>query len=52
MHEDIVKKGKTNAWWENFIANNKVPKSEWKDNFRMSRKSFYELCVETIYLET
>ena len=27
-----VKKGRTNAWWENFIAN-KVPESEWKDNF-------------------
>ena len=39
-----VKKGRTDAWWENFITN-KVPESEWKDNFRMSQKSFYELCV-------
>ena len=38
-----VKKSRTNAWWENFITN-KVPESEWKDNFRMSRKSFYESC--------
>ena len=37
------KKGRTNAWWENFITN-KVPQSEWKDDFRMSRKRFYELC--------
>ena len=37
-----VKKGRINAWWESFITN-KVPESEWKDNFQMSRKSFYEL---------
>ena len=37
------KKGRTNAWWENFITN-KVTESESKDNFRMSRKSFLELC--------
>ena len=36
-----VKKGRTNAWWKNFITN-EVPESEWKDNFRMLRKSFYE----------
>ena len=47
-----VKNGRTNAWWENFITN-KVPESEWKDNFRMSRKCFYELndYVETISTE-
>ena len=38
-----VKKGRTNAWWENFIKN-KATESEWKDNFRMSRKSFYVSC--------
>ena len=38
-----VKKGRTNAWWENFITN-KVPESEWTDHFRMSQKSFYEFC--------
>ena len=27
-----VKKGRTSAWWEIFITN-KVPESEWKDNF-------------------
>ena len=42
------KKGRTNAWWENVITI-KVPKSEWKDNFRMLRKSFYD--VETISRE-
>ena len=46
-----VKKSKTNAWSVNFITN-KVPKSKWKDNFQMSRKSFYELCDMLIpYLE-
>ena len=46
-----VKKGRTNEWWENFITN-KVPKSEWKDNFRMSGKPFYELCyMSRQYLE-
>ena len=45
------KKGRTNAWWENFITN-KVPKSERKDNFRMSQKSFFELCnMSRPYLE-
>ena len=38
-----VKKGRTNAWWENVITN-KVPESEWTDHFRMSQKSFYEFC--------
>ena len=38
-----AKKGRTNAGRENFITN-KVPESEWKDKFWMSRKSFYELC--------
>ena len=37
------KNGRTNAWWENFITN-KVPESEWKDNFRMLLKCFYKLC--------
>ena len=38
LREDLV-----GLWWENFITS-KVTESEWKDNFRMSRKSFYELC--------
>ena len=40
-----VEKSKTNEWWENFI-NNEVPESDWKGNFRVSRKSLYELCSE------
>ena len=47
-----VKKGRTNAWWENFIAN-KFPESECKDNFRMSQKRFFEFCdMLRPYLET
>jgi len=38
-----VKKGRTSAWWDNFLKN-EVPLSEWKENFRMSRKNFTELC--------
>ena len=45
-----VKKGRTNAWWENFITN-KATESEWKDNFRMSRKSFYVSCDMSEFLE-
>ena len=36
------KNGRTNAWWENFITN-KVPESEWKDNFECRKKIFDEL---------
>ena len=39
------KKGRTNAWWENF-SNNKVPESDWKYNICMSGKSFYALCTK------
>ena len=38
LREDLAR-----LWWENFITS-KVTESEWKDNFRMSQKSFYELC--------
>ena len=38
-----IKKGRTFIWWENF-ERNEVPLSAWKENFRMSRKSFVELC--------
>ena len=40
-----VKKGKTSAWWDNFLQN-KVRETEWKDNLSMSRKSFYKLCTK------
>ena len=38
-----VKPGRTSSWWDNFL-NNEVPIEEWKDNFRMSRSSFFLLC--------
>ena len=36
------KKCKTDAWWENF-SSSKVPESDGQGDFRVSRKSFYEL---------
>ena len=38
-----IKAGRSNAWWEKFQGD-KVSASEWKDNFRMTKQSFYELC--------
>ena len=38
-----VKKGRTSEWWNKF-ANNQVPESDWKENFRMPSSSFKELC--------
>lgn len=38
-----VKPGRSRAWWDNFVANI-VPMEEWRENFRMSRRSFYSLC--------
>lgn len=38
-----VKPGRTRSWWDSF-SSNIVPPEEWKDNFRMSRSSFYSLC--------
>ena len=40
-----VKKGKTEAWWENF-SNSKVLESDWKADFSVSKKSFCELCTK------
>ncbi len=37
--------GRTDAWWGNFVKNIMVPK-EWKENFRMSKESFFDLCNE------
>ena len=42
-----VKKGKTEARLENF-SNSKVPESDWKDDFRVFMKSFYELLMYEI----
>ena len=38
-----IKPGRTRSWWDSF-ASNIVPSEEWKDNFRMSRHTFYSLC--------
>ena len=32
-------------WWNNFMNGNMIPE-EWKENFRMSERSFYILCEE------
>ena len=37
-----IKPGWTNAWWEKFL-NNEVADTEWVENFRMSRSSFFDL---------
>ena len=36
-----VKKVRTGLWWDKFLTN-QVQESEWRDNFRMSKRSFYE----------
>ena len=41
----LVWPGSTNGWWLGFHQN-RVPPSEWKENFRMSRESFLVLCTE------
>ena len=38
-----IKPGRTSMWWDNFI-NDVVPPEEWRENFRMSRSSFFILC--------
>ena len=38
-----VKQGSSSQWWMQF-EKNKVNESSWKENFRFSRYSFYELC--------
>ena len=40
-----IKPGRTSAWWDNFISG-EVLLSEWKDNFRMSKRSLYKLSEE------
>lgn len=35
--------GRTNIWWENILAN-RTCTEEWKENFRMNRRHFFELC--------
>ena len=38
-----VRPGRTSAWWDNFV-NGIMLEEEWKENFRMSRTSFFRLC--------
>ena len=33
------------TWWDNFNADIMVPE-EWREDFRMSKESFYLLCAE------
>ena len=37
-----VRPGRTSAWWDNFL-NQIVIEEEWRENFRMSRRSLYKL---------
>ena len=32
-------------WWNDFMNGNMIPE-KWKENFRMSQRSFYTLCEE------
>ena len=36
-----IKSGRTKSWWNNF-KQNVVVAEEWKENFRISKDSFYE----------
>ena len=38
-----VRPGRTSTWWDNFL-NGSMLEEEWRENFRMSRVSFFELC--------
>ena len=40
-----IRPGRTKSWWNNF-KQNVVVAEEWKENFRMSKDSFYKLCNE------
>ena len=39
-----TKKGRTDAWCMKFM-DNEVELSDWKENFRMTRESFFEFCT-------
>ena len=46
-----VRPGRTTVWWDNFVAGI-VVEEEWKENFRLSRGSFYKLCNELrVYIQ-
>ena len=39
-----IRPGRTSCWWDNFLSA-RVVEEEWKENLRLSRSSFYELCA-------
>ena len=40
-----VRPGRTRVWWDNFIGDVVVPE-EWRENLRMCKDSFQQLCKE------
>lgn len=40
-----MRPGRTAAWWDNFVTG-VVVEEEWKENFRMSKTNFLNLCSE------
>ena len=40
-----VRPGRTHVWWDNFLDDVVVPE-EWRENFRMCKDSFQQLCKE------
>ena len=40
-----VRPGRTQLWWRNFLYD-VVVDEEWKENFRMTKRTFMELCDE------
>ena len=38
-----IRPGRTSLWWDNFVSSMTVAE-EWRENFRMSRESFMNLC--------
>ena len=40
-----VSPGRSRNWWQK-LQSGEAPECEWKNNFRMSRQSFYKLCAQ------
>ncbi len=43
MRKFWIRPGRTSKWWDNFV-NRIVVSDEWRENFRMCRTSFFNLC--------
>ena len=43
-----VRPGRTRVWWDKFVNDVVVPE-EWRENFRMCKDSFQQLCAELQY---